>query len=194
MKRQLFFLVIVAVLLALSACTASQVAEPVGQIEQAGATSTSLPTNPPPTATLVPTPFPTPAPRLDELVMAAMGGWNSDEIGADQIDLTISYFADAAVFEMIGFPPDMPSRFVGREAIRAAYESWLPLHPIRFLTPPYWLGMWFGLYATWEGIVLQVMAGAFVIGSYFVAENMQKRTIKQRAQRNSGAVQGAASP
>ena len=129
MKRQLFFLVIVAVLLALSACTASQVAEPVGQIEQAGATSTSLPTNPPPTATLVPTAFPTPAPRLDELVMAAMGGWNSDEIGADQIDLTISYFADAAVFEMIGFPPDMPSRFVGREAIRAAYESWLPLHP-----------------------------------------------------------------
>ncbi|HRW06567.1 MAG TPA: FTR1 family protein [Caldilineaceae bacterium] len=72
--------------------------------------------------------------------------------------------------------------------------GWLPLHPIRFLTLPYWLGMWFGLYATWEGIVLQVMAGAFVIGSYFVAENMQKRTIKQRAQRNSGAVQGAASP
>ena len=71
--------------------------------------------------------------------------------------------------------------------------GWLPLHPIRFITLPYWLGMWFGLYATWEGIVLQVVAGAFVIGSYFVAEQMQKRTITQRSQRHSSSATQPAS-
>ncbi len=58
--------------------------------------------------------------------------------------------------------------------------GWMPLHPIRFITLPYWSGMWFGLYATWEGVILQVISGAFVIGSYFLAEQMQKRTLKQR--------------
>lgn len=129
MKRQLFHLLIVAVLLALSACTASQTAEPVAQVEEVSATSTLPPTEPPPTATLVPTPVPTPLPALDELVMEAMAGWNSEEISPDQIDLTVSYFADDAEFEMIGFPPDVPGRFVGKEEIRAAFESWLPLHP-----------------------------------------------------------------
>jgi hypothetical protein len=30
---------------------------------------------------------------------------------------------------MVGFPPEIKAEFVGKEAIRAAYESWLPLHP-----------------------------------------------------------------
>ncbi len=71
--------------------------------------------------------------------------------------------------------------------------GWMPLHPIRFITPPYWLGMWFGLYATWEGIALQVVAGAFVIGSYVLAERLQKRTLKQRTQRRPGGGTSAAS-
>jgi high-affinity iron transporter len=55
--------------------------------------------------------------------------------------------------------------------------GWLPLHPIRSLTSymPYWTGMWFGLYATWEGILLQAAAGGFTLGSYFLAEHMHKR-------------------
>ncbi|HEU4328704.1 MAG TPA: FTR1 family protein [Roseiflexaceae bacterium] len=55
--------------------------------------------------------------------------------------------------------------------------GWLPTHPIRWLTPllPYWTGLWFGLYATWEGILFQFAAGAFTIGSYFLAEYMNKR-------------------
>jgi high-affinity iron transporter len=55
--------------------------------------------------------------------------------------------------------------------------GWLSLHPIRSLAPymPYWAGMWFGLYATWEGILLQCAAGAFTVGSYFLAEYMHKR-------------------
>ena len=144
MKKQLFLLVIV--LLTLVACGSSPAVEPTAQPEQELATIAPTPTNPPATATTAPatptnppatatspppapTPSPTPLPKLDELVMAAMEGWNSDEINPDQIDLTISYFADDAIFRMVGFPPTIPSEFKGKEAIRAAYESWMPLHP-----------------------------------------------------------------
>jgi high-affinity iron transporter len=63
--------------------------------------------------------------------------------------------------------------------------GWLPLHPIRSLTLPYWSGMWFGLYATWEGLALQLTAATFVIGSYVLAEHLQHRrarvAMKQQA-------------
>jgi len=57
--------------------------------------------------------------------------------------------------------------------------GWMPIHPIRWLELPYWLGMWFGLYSTWEGIGLQFGAAVFVIGSYLLAEHMQHRQAKQ---------------
>jgi high-affinity iron transporter len=52
--------------------------------------------------------------------------------------------------------------------------GWLPIHAIAGLPLPYWIGTWFGVYATWEGVGLQVLAGAFVIGSYYLAEGMKK--------------------
>lgn len=52
--------------------------------------------------------------------------------------------------------------------------GWLPIHVVDALPLPYWLGTWFGLYATWEGLLLQVVAAAFVIGSYYLAEYSQK--------------------
>jgi high-affinity iron transporter len=57
--------------------------------------------------------------------------------------------------------------------------GWMSIHPIRWLDLPYWAGMWFGLYATWEGIGLQTGAAVFVIGSYMLAERMQHRQAKQ---------------
>lgn len=53
--------------------------------------------------------------------------------------------------------------------------GWLPLHPIRWLQLPYWAGMWLGVYPTREGLALQCVAGAFVIGSYFLAERVQHK-------------------
>jgi high-affinity iron transporter len=53
--------------------------------------------------------------------------------------------------------------------------GWLPIHPIGFIQFPYWASMWLGLYSTWEGILLQFVAGAFVLGSYFLAERQQKK-------------------
>jgi high-affinity iron transporter len=53
--------------------------------------------------------------------------------------------------------------------------GWLPINPIRWLQLPYWMGVWFGTYPTIEGLGLQAFAAAFVIGSYFLAERLQKR-------------------
>jgi high-affinity iron transporter len=55
--------------------------------------------------------------------------------------------------------------------------GWLPIHVIRGLDFPYWLGTWFGVYPTWEGLGLQLFAVAFVIGSYYLAEGLRKQKI-----------------
>ena len=53
--------------------------------------------------------------------------------------------------------------------------GWLPVTPIEGLHLPYWSGVWFGLYPTWEGILAQTAAATFVIGSYFAAEHLRRR-------------------
>ena len=55
--------------------------------------------------------------------------------------------------------------------------GWLPIHAITGLTIPYWLGTWFGMYPTWEGIILQFIAAFYVIGTYYLAEGMRKKKI-----------------
>ncbi len=62
--------------------------------------------------------------------------------------------------------------------------GWMPITPIERVDFPYWAGTWLGLFPTWEGIVLQFVAGVFVVGSYFVAEHFKKR---ERQQRRSSA-------
>ena len=39
----------------------------------------------------------------------------------------------------------------------------------------YWAGLWFGLYATWQGVIMQIGAAVFVVGSYYLAEGMQTK-------------------
>jgi high-affinity iron transporter len=65
---------------------------------------------------------------------------------------------------------------VGNTAHVLQVVGWLPTHPLRFLELPYWTGLWFGLYATWEGLALQGVAGVFVLSSYFLAEYMKGRS------------------
>lgn len=52
--------------------------------------------------------------------------------------------------------------------------GWIPTSPIGNISLPYWAGTWLGTYATWEGVLLQVVAGVFVIGSYYFAEGKRK--------------------
>lgn len=64
---------------------------------------------------------------------------------------------------------------VGNTAHVLQVVGWLPTHPLRFAEFPYWAGLWFGFYATWEGLALQTVAGVFVTGSYFLAERLKER-------------------
>ena len=55
--------------------------------------------------------------------------------------------------------------------------GWLPIHVIRGIDFPYWLGTWFGIYPTWEGLGLQLFAVVFVVGSYYLAEGIRRRKL-----------------
>lgn len=83
---------------------------------------------------------------------------------------------------------------VGNTVHAAQSVGWLPITPIRSLDVPYWMGQWFGFFATWQGIIGQIIAAAFVIGSYLLAEwvNSQKRT-KRETERTSDAAIGVSS-
>ena len=63
--------------------------------------------------------------------------------------------------------------------------AWLPVTPIVGLDVPYWMGLWFGVYATWESVVAQLLAFLFVIGSYYLAEFMRKRVRLRSAKQSS---------
>ncbi len=64
--------------------------------------------------------------------------------------------------------------------------GWLPISPIENLNTPYWLGLWFGVFPTWQGIGLQIGAVLFVVGSYYAAELLKhrKRTHRPITQRS----------
>jgi high-affinity iron transporter len=58
--------------------------------------------------------------------------------------------------------------------------AWMPITPIEQVSPPYWVGQWLGIFPTWEGVLLQLVSGVFVVGSYFVAEHLKTRERRQR--------------
>jgi high-affinity iron transporter len=66
--------------------------------------------------------------------------------------------------------------------------GWMTISPIHGLTIPYWLGLWFGLFPTWESFGFQAAAAGFVIGSYYLAEFQHKRERSQRAAQRSDAA------
>jgi high-affinity iron transporter len=68
--------------------------------------------------------------------------------------------------------------------------GWVANTPTSFHVPLSW-NIWLGVYATWQGIVAQVGALVFVVGSYFAAREFQVRRPQRRARR---AVVPAALP
>jgi high-affinity iron transporter len=58
--------------------------------------------------------------------------------------------------------------------------GWLPITPAP-ISLPYWAGLWLGLYPTWETIGAQMAAFVFVIGSYFLAQEVRVRGPQRRA-------------
>jgi high-affinity iron transporter len=82
---------------------------------------------------------------------------------------------------------------VGQTARTMQGVGWLPITPIGG-EPPYWLGVWFGVYPTWETLGAQLIAGAFVIGSYFVAQEMKVKRPSRRARRREATAQPTQEP
>lgn len=60
--------------------------------------------------------------------------------------------------------------------------GWLPITPIAGLVLPFWTGIWFGVFATWQGVLLQAVALAVVIGSYYAAEWVNSDSFRLRRQ------------
>jgi high-affinity iron transporter len=61
---------------------------------------------------------------------------------------------------------------IGGTALSFQGLGWLPAHETPF-TLPVWMGSWFEMYSTWETLGAQVLAGLFVIGSYWLAQEVK---------------------
>jgi high-affinity iron transporter len=60
---------------------------------------------------------------------------------------------------------------VGEQAQEMQLANWLPTTPIVTLSHviPSWMGLWFAVFPTAETLTAQALAGALVVGSYFIA-------------------------
>ncbi len=81
---------------------------------------------------------------------------------------------------------------VGQTARTMQGTGWIPITSVD-IQLPYWSGLWFGVYPTVETIGAQVAAMVFVIGSYFLAREVQVKR-KQRSFRRFQATAPAAAP
>jgi high-affinity iron transporter len=69
--------------------------------------------------------------------------------------------------------------------------GWLPKHDLGAGVIPQWMGAWLEIYPTWETIGAQVLAAAFVIGSYYLAEYMK---VQRPAARGEAVAARAEAP
>ena len=63
---------------------------------------------------------------------------------------------------------------VGHTVQTMQVVGWMPVTPVEGLSLPFWAGMWFGVFPTWEGLLLQAAALTFVIGSYVASEALKR--------------------
>jgi high-affinity iron transporter len=81
---------------------------------------------------------------------------------------------------------------IGGTALSFQDLGWLPSHPTPF-TVPAWMGSWFEMYSTYETLAAQLLAGLFVVGSYWLANELKVRR-PRRAGREPLAVRATAPP
>src|SRR4051795_2129962 len=70
---------------------------------------------------------------------------------------------------------------IGGTALSFVDLGWLPRHPTPFAVPE-WLGAWFEIYPVWETLAAQLLAAAFVVGSYYAAEYVKVKRPQRRGQ------------
>jgi high-affinity iron transporter len=70
---------------------------------------------------------------------------------------------------------------VGESIQELQLAGWLPTHSLGVAFPGF-VGLWFAVFPTVEGIAAQLVAAALVIGSYFLAEHVRVRRPRARAE------------
>ena len=76
---------------------------------------------------------------------------------------------------------------VGQTARTMQGTGWLSISSLD-AELPYWLGLWFGVYPTWETIGAQIASAGFVIGSFFLAKELKVKRPQRRASRSRTAL------
>jgi high-affinity iron transporter len=69
---------------------------------------------------------------------------------------------------------------VGQTARTMQGTGWIPITPID-VDIPFWMGLWLGIFPTVETIGAQVFAFAFVLGSYFLAQEVKVKRPRRKA-------------
>lgn len=70
---------------------------------------------------------------------------------------------------------------VGEEIQEMQQAGWLLTTAVN-LPIPDWMGVWFAVFPNVEGLVAQVLAAVFVLGSYYLAEYLKVRQPKKRGE------------
>jgi high-affinity iron transporter len=82
---------------------------------------------------------------------------------------------------------------VGESVQEMQLAGWLPTTTVP-LAIPGWVGLWFAVFPTVEGLVAQVLAAALVLGSYFGAEYVRVRRPRAQALARAREAAGSAQP
>ncbi|HEY5792539.1 MAG TPA: FTR1 family protein, partial [Chthoniobacterales bacterium] len=72
--------------------------------------------------------------------------------------------------------------FVGSTVRLFQTVGWLPVHPIPGLEFPAWMGVWLGLYPTWEGVLIPLLSFAYVGGAWLWVKWNSVRAAREAAE------------
>jgi high-affinity iron transporter len=78
---------------------------------------------------------------------------------------------------------------VGESVQEMQLAGWLPETTVA-LSIPGWVGLWFAVFPTVEGLTAQVLAAALVLGSYFGAEWWRVKRPRRQALARSARAEG----
>lgn len=69
--------------------------------------------------------------------------------------------------------------FVGSTVRLFQTVGWLPVHPIHGLEFPSWMGIWLGLYPTWEGVLFPLLSFVYVGGAWLWVKLSASKAAKE---------------
>jgi high-affinity iron transporter len=71
--------------------------------------------------------------------------------------------------------------FIGSTVRLFQTVGWLPIHPVPGLELPAWVGVWLGLYPTWEGLLIPFGTFAYVGGMWLLVKISARRAQEREA-------------